>query len=59
MKNEKKISEILEEIKTLDYMLTERIVDFHEVEGHTQARHAYVYYRSLLWDIRDKINELK
>ena len=58
MKNEKKISEILEETKTLEDLLTERIEDFHEVQGAAQARHTFVFYRSILWGIKDKINDM-
>jgi len=50
-----KTNELLEKIKDLDDLLTDRISDFHEVKGLMQARHAYMYYRKLLWEIRDII----
>jgi len=50
-----KTNEALEKIKDLDDLLTDRISDFHEVKGLMQARHAYMYYRKLLWEIRDII----
>ncbi len=53
---DKKLNEVLEEIKTLDDLLTERIVDLHGEKGLEQASHAYIFCRSILWGIRDKIN---
>lgn len=50
-----KTDEVLEKIKDLDDLLTDRISDFHEVKGAMQARHVYMYYRKLLWEIRDII----
>lgn len=41
-----------EVIDELDQLLTERIVDLHKVKGGIQARHAYCYYRNLLWEAR-------
>ena len=55
------LTEILDDIKDIDKLLTERIVDLAPTEarryilGGSQARHAYIYYRSLLWEVRDKI----
>ena len=51
-----KKEETLEKIKELDDLLTERIVDLHGVKGLMQARHAYIFYRKLLWEIRDTLN---
>ena len=49
------IESILEDIDDFDKLLTERISDLHEIKGMMQARHAYIFYRKLLWEIRDKI----
>ena len=57
----KDLTEVLDEIKEIDNLLTERIVDLNNenvrisVIGGAQARHAYIYYRSLLWKVRDKL----
>ena len=48
------IDYILEDIGELESRLTERISDLHEVQGGMQARHAYIFYRKLLCEIRDK-----
>lgn len=53
----KKITDISEQIKELEELLDERIVELHKVNGMQQYRHAYIYYRSLLWDIRDTFNQ--
>ena len=51
----KNLNRILEDINDFDKLLTERISDLHEIKGMMQARHAYIFYRKLLWEIRDKI----
>lgn len=43
----------------IEELLTERIVELAEVTGFKQARHAYIYYRSLLYDVRDEIMKIK
>jgi len=43
------------QIKDLDNLLTERISDFNQVKGMVQARHAYIYYRKLLWEISETL----
>lgn len=42
----------------LDKLLTERISELHEVKGGMQGRHAYLYYRSLLWETRNMVYEV-
>ena len=44
---------ILEKYDELDKLLTERISDLHEIKGMMQARHAYIFYRKLLWGIKE------
>lgn len=56
MKETKK--EALVMLNNLDGLLTERIEELHKVQGMQQARHAYIYYRNLLWDIEEKIKEI-
>lgn len=61
--NDRKCKIIEDKFKELEDLLTDRISDFHEVKGMMQARHAYIYYRSLLVDIKrsfyESIEELK
>ena len=45
-------------VKELDKLLTERIADLYEIQGMVQARHAYIYYRSLLWKIGDELDKV-
>jgi hypothetical protein len=45
----------LEIIKDLEKLLTERIADLYEVKGMMQARHAYLFYRQKLWEIRSEL----
>ena len=47
-----KVDEIYENLSELDEFLTERITDLFKVKGFAQSRHAYVFYRSFLWEIR-------
>ena len=51
------IEHAFEVIDDLDHLLTERISDLHEVKGGKQSRHAYIFYRSKLWDIRYILKE--
>lgn len=52
-------NEALELLNDLDKLLTERIEELHKIQGMQQARHAYIYYRSLLWEINDKVKEIQ
>ncbi len=49
------VKEALEKAEDLSKLLTERIADLHEVKGMMQARHAYIFYRKVLWEIRDSL----
>lgn len=51
----KKITEVLDQIEDLNNLLTERIADLHEGKGMMQARHAYVFYRERLWGIKEAL----
>lgn len=44
--------ELLETIEELENLLTDRISDLHDVKMGMQARHAYMYYRRLVWEIK-------
>lgn len=48
------VGEMNEDFKELEDLLTERISDMYEIKGMMQARHAYIYYRSLLYNIKCK-----
>lgn len=58
-----KVKDFFEVVDDLEKLLTERISDLHEVRGGMQSRHAYCYYRKLLWDakylMRDNLKEIK
>ena len=58
-----KVKDLFNVVDDLEKLLTERISDLHEVRGGMQSRHAYCYYRSLLWEVksilRDNIKEIK
>jgi len=60
---EKEVNNFFEIVEDLEKLLTERVQDLHEVPGGMQARHAYCYYRKLLWEakylIRDNLKETK
>ena len=50
-----KLTEVLEKIDELENYLTERVADLYEVKGGMQARHAYVFYRKMVWEIRELV----
>lgn len=54
---EEKLTELIGDFREFEKRFNERISDLYEVKGGMQARHAYVYYRRLLWDIRDKLEK--
>lgn len=58
-----KVKDFFQVIADLEKLLDERIVDLHEVRGGMQSRHAYCYYRKLLWEakyiMRDNLKEIK
>jgi septation ring formation regulator EzrA len=51
------LDEIHEEIKCLEDRLTDMISDLHQVKGGVQARHAFMYYRSILYSVKYRLNE--
>ena len=51
------ITDFNEKVGNLDKLLTERIEELHKVNGMQQCRHAYMFYRSLLWEINDVISD--
>ena len=54
----KEIINVKDEVILLEQLLTERISDLHEVKGGMQARHAYIYYRKLVWDIEKSLRDI-
>ena len=48
-------SKIFELIRDLSLFFDERISELHEVKGGMKDRHAFILYRSILWQIRDDI----
>lgn len=50
MQKTKDTKEAFQILKQLEKLLDERITDLHEVKGGMQARHAYIYYRKLVWE---------
>ena len=55
---EEKLQEIFELANDLDSLLTDRISDLSNVKGFQQSRHAYIYYRTFVWKIKDKLKKL-
>ncbi len=58
-----RLKEVQDSIETLEKLLDERIADLHQVKGGMQSRHAYCYYRQLLWNakyiLRDNVKPAK
>lgn len=48
------VSDIPELISELEKLMTEKIEETHKVQGMQSERHAYMYYRSILWKIRSQ-----
>lgn len=59
MENNIKCSnEVILMIDGLERLLTEIIEDLYKVQGMQQARHAYIFYRNSLYEIKRKLLEL-
>jgi len=58
-----KVKDFFKVVDDLEKLLTDRIIDLHEVKGGMQGRHAYILYRKLLWEakylMRDNLKEIK
>ena len=48
--------EILDELVSL---LNQRVSDLYEVKGMAQSRHAYIFYRSKVWDAIEELKKNK
>ena len=48
-----KIEEFTDIVSELSKLLDERIDELYKVKRMQQCRHAYVFYRKLLWNARD------
>lgn len=58
LENKENIEDAIEVLRDLEMLLDERIVDMHQVKGLTQARHAYIFYRSKIWKARGLLQNL-
>lgn len=60
MKNKHDIikDDILDNIKDFEDYLTDIVMDLHNIKGMAGNRQRHVFYRKLLWEIRDKIAKL-
>lgn len=50
-----KITQALENIKVLEELITDRIVELNKVQGWQLDRQVLILYRSILWEIRDTL----
>lgn len=53
----KVVNSIMIQMDDLEKLLTERVADLHEIKGMMQARHAYIFYRTKLWDLRNEFTD--
>jgi ferredoxin-fold anticodon binding domain-containing protein len=49
-------AEILDELVSL---LDQRVSDLYEVKGTSESRHAYIFYRSKVWDAIEELEKNK
>jgi hypothetical protein len=52
------IDNILSDMECLDKNLTERVEELYKIQGAQGERHAFIYYRSQLWECRDRLIKL-
>ncbi len=57
-----KEKEILDEAKEsiiyLETMFNSRIVEMNNVKGEQAERHAFLYYREIIWKLKTELNKL-
>ena len=51
------LSEINDSIDKLSKCFDEKISELYQVKGGQTERHAFCYYRQLVWQIRDEIKK--
>lgn len=57
-KKDELISDINSELKDLDNLFTDKIVELNKVQGGQDTRHAMMYYRSKVWEISKLLKQL-
>ena len=53
----KALENFFEVVDDLSKLLDDRVIELHKVQGMQQCRHAYIFYRKLLWEARDIIKD--
>jgi predicted component of type VI protein secretion system len=53
--DEAELNAICNKIDELRKLLDERVIELNDAKGYMQARHAFIYYRKILFDLSDKI----
>jgi len=51
------IASLNNEIKELEDLFDDKIVELHKVPGLQTERHSFILYRKLLWKIRETLAE--
>lgn len=52
------VSDTIEELTDLSKMFDDRISDCYQVKGAQQARHAFILYRSVLWNAIKSLKQI-
>ena len=42
-------------LKNLEDLLTDKISELHKAQGFQTERHAFIYYREIVWSIKELI----
>ncbi len=45
-------------LKRLENLFDDKIKELHDVKGHQTERHAFAYYRSLVWQIMRQLKRI-
>jgi hypothetical protein len=53
--NKTKQEDALELLNDLEKLFQDKIGELAGTKGYQTERHAFIYYRSLVWQIRDKL----
>jgi len=56
-KNKELVKEVMDELDSLAEYFDARISDLHNIKGGAAERHAFVYYRKIIWEQTYKLRD--
>lgn len=55
-KKEKELAnKLVEDLDSLESLFNDKISELHKVKGMQSERHSFIYYRSLIWSVKNTL----